>query len=78
MLHILIDVCCYGMADMLYQINQTKPAIFTGYICSTNISFIGSAEDRGVFMTILSDCVIKWYDLKQLLLRQLLCQCPFS
>ena len=24
------------------------------------------------------DCVIKWYDLKQLLLRQLLCQCPFS
>ena len=29
-------------------------------------------------MTILSGFIINWYDLKQLLSRQLLCKCPFS
>ena len=32
----------------------------------------------GVLTTILSGCVIKWYNLKQLLLRQLHCKWPFS
>ena len=44
----------------------------------SSCSLTGSVKDRGVLTTILSGCVIKWYDLKQLLLRQLYCKRPFS
>ena len=43
-----------------------------------NFGETGSLEDMGVLTTILSGCVIMWYDLKQLLLRQLHCKWPRS
>ena len=49
-----------------------------GQDCTRPLALTGSVEDIRVLTTILKGWAINWYDLKQLLSRQLLCKCSFS